>query len=320
MLSQAVLAAYSKPEKDGVHRGQLTVTGISPCPYATYINYHRLDVGENDAASILRMKNGKWQELEVLEDLRKAGFKMKYTGHSQLTVHVGKARITGRPDGLITVDNREDVLSIKARSLAGFTAFRQKGIGVEPMTECQEQMYLATPELSDRAGTWVYLKHKDSCRPYDVFLERNAAYIRPIVESVDEIVLGGAEPKRPDEPILLCSRCRHRLFCWKSELLDTSGISTLTKPEIIDQWMQGQYHLELGKQINEESRVLIKELLGEDDVLYLEDQLTLLEAKKIVQHRTKISEKKFIEKFGAALLVDVIEESTVEQIRITQRG
>lgn len=320
MLSQAVLAAYTRPQENGIHKGQLTVTGISPCPYATYINYHKLDVAENDSVAILRMKNGKWQELEVLEDLRKAGFKMRYTGHNQLTVHVGKARIGGRPDGLITVDNREDVLSIKARSLDVFTVLRQKGIEAEPMTECQEQMYLASEELRGRAGAWLYVKHKDSCRPYDFFIESDASYSTPIIEAVDEIVLGGAEPKRPEEPIPLCTRCRHRIFCWKSEILDTSGISTLSKPEVIHLWMQGQYHLELGKQFNEESRVLIGELLEGNDVLYLEDQLVLLEAKRIVQHRTKISEKKFVEKFGAESLIDVIEESDVVQMRVTQRS
>ena len=319
MLSQAVLAAYSKPTPDGIHRGQLTVTGISPCAYATYINYHKLDVEERDAAARLRMKNGKWQELECLEDLRRAGFQMKYTGDNQMTVHVGKARIGGRPDGLIFVDNREDVLSIKARSLAAYTELRQKGIAAEPMTECQEQMYLASNELKDRAGCWVYVKHKDSCRPYDFFLERNEAYALPIVEAVDEIVLSRTEVKRPEEPIPLCANCRHRRFCWKSDILDTSGIATVSVPEVVDLWVQGQFHLETGKKLNEEAREKVKKLLGDNEVLYLESDPVLLEARRIVQHRSKISEDKFVEKFGAAALVDVVEETQVEQMRIVPK-
>jgi len=319
MLSQAVLAAYSKSTPDGIHRGQLTVTGISPCAYATYINYHRLDVEEPDAASRLRMKNGKWQELECLEDLRRAGFQMRYTGDSQITVHVGKARIGGRPDGLIIVDNREDVLSIKARSLDIYTEVRQKGIAAEPMTECQEQMYLASEELKDRVGCWLYYKHKDSCRPYDFFLGKDESYSLPIVEAVDEIVLGKTEVKRPDSAIPLCAKCRHRKFCWKSEVLDTSGVQTLSKPEIVDMWLQAKFHLDTGKQLNEEARVLIKQFLGDNDILYLEGGLALLEARRIIQHRSGISENKFIEKFGAAALVDVIEEKEVEQIRVTPK-
>jgi CRISPR/Cas system-associated exonuclease Cas4 (RecB family) len=319
MLSQAVLAAYTKPESDNIHVGQLTVTGISPCPYATYLNYHKLDVEVRDAASILRMKNGKWQELECLEDLRKAGFKMRYTGDNQVTVHVGKSRIAGRPDGLIWVDNREDVLSIKARSLDSFTGVRQKGISAEPLTECQEQMYLASEELQGRAGCWVYYKHKDSCRPYDLFLEKNPNYSKPILEAVDEIVLGQVEVRRPDSPIPLCAKCRHRQFCWKSEILNTGGIRALSEPDLVDLWLQASFHLDLGKQYNEEARIKIKELLGSDDVLLLEGSQASLEARRIIQHRSKISENKFVEKFGAAALLGVIEETEVEQMRIIPR-
>ena len=320
MLSQAVLASYTKQESDGIHHGQLTITGISPCPYHTYINYKKLDVEPRDAVVNLRMKNGKWQELECLEDLRHAGFRMRYTGSGQMTVHVGKSMIGGRPDGLIEVDGREDVLSIKARSLDAYTSLRQKGLEAEPMTECQEQMYMASEELKDKAGCWLYVKHKDSCRPYDLFIPRNDAYSQPIVEATDEIVLGNIEPRKPEKPFNLCASCHHRRFCWQQELVDTSGIRTLTKPEIIELWMQGQFHLEMGKQYNEEARVLLKELLGENDVLFVEDRETLLEVRKIIQHRTKFNESKFVEKFGAEALIDVIEESAFEQMRITNRS
>ena len=320
MLSQAVLASYTKKESDGIHLGQLTVTSISSCAYATYINYHHLDSKEFTAEDKLRMKNGKWQEMECVGDLRRAGFQMRYTGDNQMTVHVGGARIGGRPDGLITVDNREDVLSIKARSLASYTEIRQKGIGeAEPATMCQEQMYLASDELGNREGCWVYVKHKDSCRPYDIFVPKNEAYSKPIVEAVDEIVLGQAEVKRPTEPIELCSKCRHRVFCWKEEIYDTSGLATKSMPEIVDLWMQGQFHLEMGKKLNEESRVLIKHHLGEDDILYIESGTILLEARKIIQHRSKMSEDKFVEKYGAAALVDIIEETPVPQMRVSRR-
>ena len=62
MLSEAVLASYEKPESDGIHLGQLTVTGISPCPYGTYINYKKLDSSPPDSLGTLRMKNGHYQE------------------------------------------------------------------------------------------------------------------------------------------------------------------------------------------------------------------------------------------------------------------
>lgn len=320
MLAQAVIAAYTKPESDGYHRGQLTVTSVSPCPYATYLNYHHLDDEQFDAASRLRMKNGKWQEMEVLEDLRKARFSLKYTGSNQITVHVGKVPIAGRPDGLIVVDNREDLLEIKAMSLAMYTSLKQKGIDAFPNYKCQAQLYLASEELKDRVtGCWLYVKHKDSCRPYDIFLDRDEAYTRPIIEAVDEIVLGKVVVVRPVEAGPSCSFCRHKLYCWKTELLDTSGIKTLTKPEVVQMWLEGQFHLDMGKQLNEEARVLLKGYLGDNDVLFIEDQTLLLEVKKIIQHRSGISTEKFVERFGAAALADVTQETIVEQMRVTRR-
>lgn len=319
MLAQAVIAAYEKPVGNGIHRGQLTATGISPCSYATYLNYHHLDDEQFDAAARLRMKNGKWQEMEVLEDLRKAGFSLRFTGSNQMTVHIGKVPITGRPDGLIIVDNREDVLSIKARSLNAYTDLKQKGLAAEPYTECQEQLYLASKELRDKmVGTWLYVKHKDSCRPYDIFIEKNLSYSKPIIEAVEEIILGKAEVVRPDTcPIP--GRCKHTLHCWKTELLDTGGIKTLTKPEVVQMWLEGQFHLDIGKQLNEEARILLREYLGDNDVLFIEDQAILLEVKKIIQHRSSISTDKFVEKYGAASLTDVMEEKIVEQMRVTRR-
>lgn len=320
MLAQAVLASNSSPERDGIHHGQLTVTSISPCPYSTYLNYHHLDDEEFDPITKLRMKNGKWQEMEILEDLRKAGFRLSHTGSNQLTVHVGKVPITGRPDGLITVDEREDLLEIKSMSLDMYTLFKQKGIDSFPGYKCQTQLYLASEELKNRVkGCWIYAKHKDSCRPYDIFMERDEVYTKPIIEVIDEITLGKAEIKRPSEPTPMCSRCRHRMFCWRTELLDMSGVKTLTNKEVVQMWLEGQFHLEMGKQLNEDARVLLQEFLGSDDVLYIEDQTVLLEVKKIIQHRTKISEAKFIERYGAAALADVMEETLVQQMRVVRK-
>lgn len=319
MLSQAVLASYMKPEEDGIHRGQLTVTGISPCPRATYIKYKHLNDDVRTPSDYLRMKNGKWQELECVEDLRHAGFPLRFTGNSQITVHVGRARISGRPDGLIEVNGKEHVLSIKARSLNVFSKFVRKGIDAEPRTMCQEQMYLASPRLQDYDGTWLYVKHKDSCNPHDIFIERNDAYAKPIVEATDEIVLGDWEPSRPSEPIPLCSECRNKLFCWKDDFLDTSGIQTITLPEAIAIWTEGRFHLEVGKQMDEEARNVFREHLKDNDVLYVNDQTTLLEVKRIVQHRVGISEERFVEKYGAAALADVMVETLVEQMRVRRK-
>jgi len=320
MLAEAVVASYTKKESDGYHKGQLTVTGISACPYSTYLNYHHLDDEDFDPESRLRMKNGHWQELEVLEDLKRAGFKLRFTGSSQQTVHVGKSSIAGRPDGLITVTNREDLLEIKAMSLAMYTSLKKKGIDAFPSYKTQVQLYLASEELSGLKGCWFYVKHKDSCRPYDIFLERDESYVGPIIEAVDEIVLGRSKVERPEEPLELCTYCRHKLFCWKTDILDMSSIGrTLTKEEVVDKWLEAQFHLEIGKQLNEEVRVVLNEYLADMDSVFVEGKAVLLEVKKILQNRSGISEAKFVERYGAAALADVIETKLVSSMRVRRR-
>jgi len=317
MLAQAVVAAYERPERDGYHRGQLTVTGVSPCPYATYLNFKHLDDEPFDAESRLRMKNGKWQEMEVLEDLRRAGFQLKFTGSNQLTVVVGPVR--GRPDGLITVDSREDLLEVKAMSIGPYTSLKQKGLQeAHPGYFCQVQLYMASDELRDRvSGCWFYVKHKDSCRPYDVFIEKDLVYSKPIIEFVTEIV-NGAEISKPAE-CPLPAQCRHTIFCQGVEIFDTSGIKIADIPAIVEKWLEGQFHLAMGKELNEEARTLLKQVLGDNETTLCQGEDALLQVKRIIQHRSEIDMGRFVEAFGASRLPEVMVDKIVEQIRVTRR-
>jgi hypothetical protein len=316
LISQAVVAAYEKPVSDGIHMGQLTVTGISPCPYGTYINFHKLDPQVTTGQDRIRMKNGHYQEAECIDEIRYAGFKLRFTDKEQITVHVGKSSIDGRPDGLILMDGREDILSIKAVSIDRYTAVRQRGLEAEPLVRCQEQMYLASKELGDRKGTWIYFKHKDSCRPYDIFEPQDLSYSKPIIEALDAIVLGGDEIHRPAEPIPLCVKCRHRAtICWTDTvLLDTSGMKTASLKEVTEKWKEGKFYSTLGKSYMEEARVRIIQELGQDTRLLLDD----LQVTQIIAHRTDFDTKKFVEKYGAASLVDVQTTKEIPQVRIRQ--
>lgn len=312
MLREAVLAAHAQPEDDGFHRGQLSITGISPCPYGTYINYHKLDPHPASPAEILNMKNGNWQEEEMVADLKKAGFRLRYTGKDQMVVHVGRARVGGRPDGLIEVfEPREDVLSCKAVNTRRNSTLNKKGLDGEPFIRCQEQMYLASDELKDRYGCWVYYKHKDSNYPGDLFEERNDEYSKPIVEVTDAIILEGYVPERPDVcPIM--GGCRHKTYCMKQDLLNLSGVAVADLPEVVRQWKEGKFYKDYGKMLQDEAReTLIKEL-GSREILFVES----LSVQRIVQNRTSISKEKFVEHFGSDKLPLVLVTQAVEQIRI----
>lgn len=319
MLSETVITSYSKTESDGIHTGQLTVTGVSPCPYGTYINYHKLDLGDREVTGEdrLRMDDGNYQEDQCLDNLRHAGYSIRYSGKEQLTLHIGRASITGRPDGLILVDNREDVLSIKAMNSPRFTNFRLKGFEAEPFIKCQEQLYLASEEFKEHmAGAWVYAKHKDSCQPFDLFEEKNLAYSRPILDALDSIVLDKEEVKRPEKPIELCSHCRHSNFCWSTEILDTSKIVIKDLPDAVKQWKLGKFHKDYGEELIEASRDVFEKELGREELLLVEN----LRIKRIDSTREYFNQSKFITKFGASELKSVMDIKDLTQMRITEVG
>jgi CRISPR/Cas system-associated exonuclease Cas4 (RecB family) len=267
------------------------------------------------------MKNGKWQELECLEDIRKAGFTLRGTGGNQLLVNVGRAEVPGRPDGIITVEGKECLLEIKAMSLSGYTDLKQKGLQVaHPGYYTQVQLYMASDQLNPKVERgWLYAKHKDSCRPYDVEVPKDLNYSRPIIEATDEIVLGNQEVNRPTEPIDYCVPCRHRLFCWKDQLvLDTTGTKiVMDNPqmkEIVEKWHDAKFHLNLGKMLEEEARAVFEQQLGESDRLLVED----LKVSRIISNRSSISTSKFIEVFGAERLPEVLESKEVRSMRVTE--
>lgn len=314
MIAQAVIASYNKTEPDGFHFGQLTVTGVSPCPYGTYINYHKLDPQVVTPLDRLRMKNGHYQEAEVLDDIRHAGFITKYTGANQRIVHIGRSAVSGKPDGAIEVDGREDMLEIKAKSLNLYTKVKQKGIDAVPFEKCQVQLYMSSKDL-DHDRCWYYFKHKDSCRPEDLEVSKDLVYSRPILEALDSIILDKWEVPHPEQPLSLCVGCRHTKFCWKdSVIVDTTGIKVVSLPEAVSIWKEGRFHKKYGETLIEEAREVLVRELGDEERL-LADDLRVL---RINQKRVEIDVDKFVNKYGAKALAEIQTTKIVKQVRISQ--
>ena len=106
MLSEAVLAHYDyKVEKDRKKRDKkrqeelgLSVSGISTCPYATYIGYRGMDRQSREAVELMRMEDGWYQEAQAVERLERAGVKVY---DRQNRIYMGKSRVPGSFDGKV---------------------------------------------------------------------------------------------------------------------------------------------------------------------------------------------------------------------------
>jgi len=322
MLSQAVLAKYEK--KKSTHPPGFSVSSVSPCPYGTYLNFTQERRSRSGAENLL-LEDGQWQEKQIISQLKETGFELTCTGEEQLVVSIGNQGVTGRPDGFILVNRKRPMLEVKAMSLQRYTNLKQYGLAAFPGYRTQIQLYMASHELRNKVeGCWFYAKHKDSCRPYDFFVEQDLSYADPIIEFVDRVVSGGLEEK-PKKPIEMCSKCRHKVFCWGEGVVNMSGIAVASLPELTDKWKEGRYHRDYGKELIEQARngwvdenglpvAGLIAALGDKDLLLCED----LKVQKIRSERFGISIQKFVEVFGPRRLKEVGTRTVVEQVRIDE--
>lgn len=305
MLAEAVLAGAEKLRWKP--SGKISPSVVSPCPMRTYKNWKRVRepaVG----VELLRMNDGHYQEQEMVDDLLRAGFEIR---DRQLVVHIGP--MVGHIDGLILVDARWSLLECKAMSLHRYTAFKQRGFGSEPAIKVQDQLYLASDELRKEGidTGFIYSKHKDTCRPFDLFFEWDPGFTHGIEEQVYSLL---KEEIPTPVRCSLCPSCGDRLECWGAEVVDFSGVHTASLPKLVEQWKLGTNYRRYGKELVDEARVEFKKELGDNPVVFIDD----LKVLRIIQTRGGISEEKFVEKYGAAALADIWEEKKVVQMKITE--
>jgi CRISPR/Cas system-associated exonuclease Cas4 (RecB family) len=316
MLSEAVIAIYAK--KKSSRRPNFTVSSMSPCPYEVWLTLNRTKPREFSGEDRLRLEDGHWQEEQMLSQLKEAGYSMRSIGKNQMEVTVGPESIIGHPDGLIVASYRNSNLhglEIKAMSLERFTRMTKFGLESEPRIKCQIQCYMHSDQWRrlEVPGTFVYYKHKDTCRPRDLYEEYNPDFIEPILEAVAKIRGGEVEPKAEESEY--CNSCFKRQECkvGSTVLPDMTTTDMQSDPELVEKWRQGKYYSTMGKDLMEEAREVIVQRLGDNTLLML-DELKVL---KYSSKRLSIPVDKFIQVFGPDKLGDVVEEKEIESIRIT---
>jgi CRISPR/Cas system-associated exonuclease Cas4 (RecB family) len=311
MLAEAVLASFGNSSS----RSGFSVTSISQCPYQSYLRVHKLTKRERKPSEYKVMEDGNWQEKKMVAHLRQAGFKLTNVLSEQLTIHVGRARIIGHPDGLITVGGKEDLLEMKAMSLDRYTTSRQKGPTAFHYIYSQIQLYMASDELRDKVdGCWLFIEHKDTCRNVDFYVAKDFGFSTPLIEMTDKIYLDNFIPDKVECD--LCANCDDHFSCWEKDTFDMSKSKVITEDvsQSVEQWRQGKFYMTYGKALNEEARDVLLPLLGDNDIAYVEN----LELKRIPRRTVRISEKKFVDVFGASRLPEILEEDISSSVRIRE--
>jgi CRISPR/Cas system-associated exonuclease Cas4 (RecB family) len=292
----------------------LSITRISPCPYETFIEAYNLDPRENmDPVALMRMEDGHWQEKQIIEHLARTGWEMTHTGEDQMTVHVGRTEIPGRPDGFIKVGGAWDQLEVKAVNEDRYHRMVRKGI--EGRIRCQTQLCMSSREERDMGieRTWVYSKHKDSCTPHDFDEIYDPEYAKPVMEAADRIMEGWKPEKKEHD---LCASCNHKVYCWQPDIiLDMDGITAVEgMKKYVDMWKEGKDRERRGKELVKEARGVLEGVVGEDDVALVED----LKLQRVIRHTPSIPLDRYLEIHGKDHFKDVLQEKRSEYIDIRE--
>lgn len=313
MLVESVLRMYSKPRR----RNYFGISSISPCPRQTYLNYLRFlqsvnqlkedqapprteeEQDETNPQLQMLLDDGNYQEAQIIDLLRRAGYKITHTGPDQARVTIGRSRIPGHPDGFIHLDNGGSqyhaMLEVKARNYPAFHQFEQFGLEAFPHIKCQVQLYLNSDGLPypDITECRPYFKHKETTASKDGVEHKDPEYAGPIIEATDKILLEGWIPEPVENP--LCVGCRYSSLCWGgARVVDFSGFKYLALPEVSQQWIKGYTYKTMGEDMMLKSEQTLAQEIGD-----VEEMLTdgLLVTQRNSPKR-RFKRKRFIQENG----------------------
>ena len=259
MLTEAILKMYADTRQERTYFG---ISSLSPCQMENYLNYmnhlqkvnktKEVETEEIEPQQLLLMDDGNYGEAQIVDLLRRSGIETTHTGKDQATVHIGKAKIPGHPDGFIH-GSQTHLLEVKLRQRGNYQKFVEGGLKDFQRIKTQVQLYLSA-EDSPYPGiesARVIFKHKESVSLKDHEEVADPEFAGKITEETDQVIQGGFVP----EPVLtdLCVGCRWASNCWGGGVVNFSGFQYLSLPEVSEKWIRGDYHATLGKMLKDEA-------------------------------------------------------------------
>ncbi len=259
MLTEAIHKMYADTREERQYFG---ISSLSPCQMETYLNYmnhlqrvnktKEVEQEEIEPQQLLLMDDGNYGEAQIVDLIRRSGFEVDYTGKDQATVHIGKSKIPGHPDGFVH-SSKTHLLEVKLRSKNNYQKFVEGGLKPFLRIKTQVQLYLSAEDspYPDTETARVIFKHKESVSLKDHEEIADPEFAGKITEETDQIIQGGFTP----EPILtdLCVGCRWSSHCWGGGVVNFSGFQYLNLPEVSEKWIRGDYHATLGKILKDEA-------------------------------------------------------------------
>lgn len=310
MLREIVLAA-TKTENERKGEG-ISCSGLFPCPYRLYLVEKELMwLRPPTPVQKLNMEDGWDQEEQAVARLKRAKVEVIRRGEE---VTLGKAKIKGHIDGVVTLAGISYVWEHKARRDDTIAAMKQSGLKFFPDIKSQANAYMLGLDIPQ---TIIQTKDKENNDIFDFVIRIDLPFIEEILEWVDKIKLEGwiPEPKETE----YCSHCG--VNCFLETQIDMSGITDATAPEMAEKWRQAKQLIFVGTNLEEVCKAFFtgevdkktKErltggLIGDNEVLFVED----LKIKKIKSHKSEVSKTLLLENYGPDALALCTIETPIE--------
>lgn len=320
MLSEILFASVKTTrEPKGDRAPGISISGLYPCPYRMYL-VHTDQLYKDEELTpqqVLNMDDGWLAENQAVERLANAGIKVE---ERQTGIFIGKSRIPGRPDGIISLNNERKLWEFKAMNYDRYSELTRWGLKTFLNYKAQINGYMVGKNLD---SCWFMAKHKDSNDYYDMEVKLDKTFIMPIIDWCDKIRLEGWIPE-PKE-CSACSNCGVGCF---GAIADFSWIGKIDEHEMVKKWKDGKAYRDIGESMMEEAKaafcgvqdkygnLIVPGLIGDKEELWVEE----LRIQKILQHRFDISKQKVLEEFGPDGLMKVADEKIVRYYRVTDKG
>ncbi|KKN22078.1 hypothetical protein LCGC14_0918840 [marine sediment metagenome] len=204
-------------------------------------------IADNTPELELLFEEGKNQESIMILLLTKvAGYVLSFP-QEFVHVNIGRHRINGRIEGVISGNNLKGNHLLEAKSMNGnlFQKFTSQGLQAVPYYEDQLAVYMLGGESSlgvPIENVILFARSRDNGDVFDITYTREQAAVREadIIDVLDsrEAILG--EPKPPPRPFVRasweCEGCPAKLECWGK-----AGQSQLALSDLPEELQQEVY-------------------------------------------------------------------------------
>ena len=219
-----------------------------PCLRSTYLSFRWVSPTEKFNGQMLRLFDmGSREEDVMVENLKKIGFDIRYTGKEQLKMQIAP-HVICRPDGVIFsgLPEQESPVNFENKTMnrSNFDKLEKQGLRnakPEYYDQAQCEMYGESVELKEYVDTTLFVALcKDDSRIYAEIIRYDDNRMNTILRNAERIVFGDSIPEEYsiDPELTQCKYCNNSVFCHVSH--ETKEVNCRTcawsKPEKDSSW------------------------------------------------------------------------------------